>query len=52
MDQITTRRETVELGIPTFTDAAGRTSTNSLPGTIPDISNSEKTSWMRCGLRN
>jgi hypothetical protein len=30
MDQITTRRETVELGIPTFTDAAGRTSTNSL----------------------
>ena len=30
MDQITTRRETVQLGIPTFTDAAGRTSTNSL----------------------
>lgn len=29
MDQITTRRnQTVHLGIPTFTDAAGRTSTN------------------------
>jgi hypothetical protein len=29
MDQITARRNhTVQLGIPTFTDAAGRTSTN------------------------
>jgi len=29
MDQITTRRsQTVQLGIPAFTDAAGRTSTN------------------------
>jgi hypothetical protein len=35
MDQITARRsQTIQLGIPTFTDAAGRTSTNqpSLPG--------------------
>jgi len=32
MDQITTRRDTAtNLGIPTFTDAAGRTTNRPLP---------------------
>ena len=38
MDQITTRRnQTVQLGVPSFTDAAGRTGTTPPRQTIPDL---------------